>query len=462
MKRIALVGVLLAAIICAVIGVSTPSSALAGGGWGPMYSLDLATTHPIDSSMNGLSVKMTADSEIVMSAGDSYSLGSLYIWNYDESGLGEPMVLPAGPRPEALAVGTLGSDSVSVIVTANYGNNTLGLYKKVEGSWQPAVFTNTNSGPDGLAICDLLPGNGNELAVSYWTTGKINLYPYVNGVLGTPTQLTSVSAGWDDLACIDVWADGSADLLKLNGQGLNPDLELHRQITPGGYDRKDIDVSSYGYANDADAVGVGRANGDTADDILVASGNKVAVWLQDASGNFFVQWLLPIRDGFNARQVVFADASPIWADGGRNDIYSLHSDGFSIHMQSDGKYNTEPGSFFASDSYQIPGLATSTLRGGILVVDTTGDGEPEVYIAGNDGLIQLIHLPGYVPQVPTANPSATLMPTSTNLPTLVPTVTATPTKTSTPKPTMTPTKVPTKTPVPTATCVPKGKTNRCR
>ena len=331
----------------------------------------------------------------------------VFLQNQDGS-LANATAYAAGSRPESLAVGDVNRDSKTDIVAANYDSNTISVFlQQADGSFAARVTYVTNSGPDALAIGDINNDGLADIAVSHWTAANIGVFIQTSaGTISPMITYPSPQAGSDDISIADINHDGKNDLIKMNGQGLNPNLSVYLQNETGTLaSAVSYSVTDCGSFCLSHGIGTGDVTGDGLTDIVVSYGgnrstSRIAVFAQSQDGS------LQSPVAYNAydlpKPVEVADVNR----DGLADVLVAHDvwNALSVFVQQNNgtlsDYSLYP---IPYSRYQPQGLA---------VGDLNQDGLSDVAIADStNGLVLL-----YQTLTPPNTPTPTITPTQTSIP----------------------------------------------
>jgi hypothetical protein len=311
--------------------------------------------------------------------------------------LNSPVAYPALSSPISLAVGDLNNDGRTDIVALFNPSDAISIYlQQADGTLAARIEYPTSSDPDSVAVGDVNGDGLADVAVSHWTVGNIGIFTQnVGGTLNPMITYTSPRAGRDDIAIGDINGDGRNDVVKMNGQGLNPNLSVYTQNTDGTL----ANAVSYqlGFNCLSQGLGIGDLTGDGLADVVISYGgnrpeSNIAVFAQAGDGT------LQSPVSYSAYDI----PSPV-------EIVDVNSDGLADVLVINSGWNTlsvylqqSDGALHTYSRYTIP-YASYYQPQGLAVGDINHDGLPDVAIADyNHGLVILYHKP--LP-VPTSTPT---------------------------------------------------------
>ena len=319
----------------------------------------------------------------------AYAQFHVFLQKSDGS-LDTPVAYDARSRTTSLAVGDLNHDDRDDIVIAHpYSNNINVFLQQADGTLAPRVVYPVSTTPDSVAVGDVNNDGLDDIAISHWNVGEIGIITQTDlGTLSPMVTYPSPQAGYDDISIGDINNDGRNDVIKMNGQGLNPNLSVYLQSMDGTL----TDAVSYSVSNcsgfcNGSGMDVGDVTGDHLNDVILSyddysSGSKIAVFSQGQDGTLDVSISYPAFE--SAEPVEVADVN---ADG-LADVLTLHGG-----WNRAGVFLQENGMLSPVSTYQIP-YASHYKPQGFDVGDINGDSLPDIVIADyNNGLVVLYHTP---------------------------------------------------------------------
>ena len=335
----------------------------------------------------------------------------------NDGNLTQPRVYAGGNRAESLAVGDVNHDGLEDVVTGDFYDNKISVFiQKSDGGFASRLAYTASTGPDAVAVGDVNNDGRNDVVVAHWNSALIGVFTQkADGTLNPMTTYPSVSAGYDDIAIGDVNGDGLNDVVKMNGQGLNPNIMVYLQNSNNTLNTSvNYSIGACSSTCLSGGIGIGDVTGDgLADVILSYGGNKpssnIAVFAQNANGTLDPSVSYPAYD--IPEPVAIADMNLDTLP----DVVTVHSGWLRAGLflqRSDGILSSEL-------LYTLPNYYPEDLDIG----DVNGDGLPDMLIADNTGLIVLYRnanppstpTPGPGPS-PTPRPSATPGPSPTPVP----------------------------------------------
>ncbi len=361
-------------------------------------------------------------------ATDVYPAQLLVYLQTGDGNLAAPVSYDPGANSYSMAAGDLNNDGRTDLVIADVSGNSIVIFlQQPDGTLGNRVTYATGSQPDAVAIGDVNGDSLPDVVVSHWSSPYIGIFTQnQSGSLNPMVTYPAPQAGWDDIAVGDVNGDGLNDVVKMNGQGLNPNLSVFLQQGNGVL----APAASYSllgckYSCLGSGVAVGDVTGDGRADVVMSyggnrPGSNIAVFAQGTDGLLQTPVSYPAYD--IPQPVKLADIN----GDGRLDVVTAHGgwDALSVFLQGSN------GTLQAYTTYSLP-YASNYRPEGMAVGDVNHDGKLDVAVADyNNGLVVLYQS---VPPPPTPTRAPTFTPTAS----LSPTITLTPTTslTRTPSPT---------------------------
>jgi hypothetical protein len=314
----------------------------------------------------------------------------LYVFLQKSDGnLDTPVAYDARSRTTSLAVGDLNNDSrVDIVIAHPYPNTINVFFQQPDGTLAARVVYPVSTTPDAIAVGDLNNDGLDDIAISHWNAGVIGIITQTAmGTLNAMVTYPSPQAGYDDIAIGDVNGDGLNDVVKMNGQGWNPDLSVYLQNLDGTLSSA---VSYYAGCSPSctgSGVDLGDVTSDGRIDVVYSYGgnrpySRIAVFAQSQDGS-----LLPA-----VSYAAYDSPEPV-------EVADVNSDGFADVLTLHGGWNAA-GVFLQKNGilspyslYAIPS-ASHYKPQGFDVGDLNSDSLADLVIAdSNHGLVVLYHAP---------------------------------------------------------------------
>ncbi len=297
--------------------------------------------------------------------------------------------LPVGQQPFDVEIGDLDNDGKLDIVITNEGSNTITVYKNnnLQGSLNGANFSRTDfsSGPGsrGLAINDLDRDGKNDIIIS--TGGLYGIAILKN--MGTQGAITGGSFvltanlitgnGTQDVKVSDIDGDGKFDILVANG---NRVAVFKNNSSPGN-----ISSSSFGNAvqfSQATAgvvaiweIGVGDLDGDGKDELVTTNWGTfdISVYRNIATSGVIDlnSFAAPIKyfTGNYGLGLTIGDVS----GDGKPDIVTANSNGNNLSVFQNKIANNLDNTSLVAVNFSA-GISPSS----VVIADINGDGKSEL------------------------------------------------------------------------------------
>ena len=290
----------------------------------------------------------------------------------------------AGSGRIEIAVGDLNSDGWDDVVASSSGNDAIGVFlQKEDGTLQDQRLYAARTDPDAVVVADFNNDGKDDVAVSHWNAGYVGVfYQQADGSLSAVVSYPSPQAGFDDIDAGDVNHDGLTDIVKMNGQGSNPDLSVYYQQLSGGFSGP---ISfNYGSSWLPGGVAVGDITGDGRDDVALAilsnrPNSKLVTFTQDQAGALA---LGPVYSAYDAPESI--EIEDVNMDG-LLDVIVLQAgwQRLGVFLQSGN------GALLPYQLYYLP-YASNYEPQGLDLGDINNDGTPDVVIGDyNSGVVVL-------------------------------------------------------------------------
>jgi fibronectin type 3 domain-containing protein len=365
-----------------------PANVVAGGQFMPYQAF------AVGSSPEAVAIgDVTGDgrNDVVMTtwyAFDPENDFRLWVFAQTETGaLAAPVSYPTSAtyteRPSSVSIGDMTGDGRADVVLGLAGLGVQVFPQEATGLLGSPTLTSTI---DSLRIrLGQLDGDGRlDVAGIGWGSDTVTvLLSDGVGGLGTGVTYPARHGGYDDLEVADVTHDGLADLVVMSGQTYAvPNITVLAQLSAGGFGlsgeyRVGTNINTHG-------IGVGDANGDGRNDVVVSyGGNSPTAFIAVFSGTDLGTLAAPdSHTSYDIPEPV--EIADLDLDG-RADVVTLHG-GWNkagvYRQRGDGTLATE-------DLYQIPYASTYSPHG-LAVGDINGDDFPEIVLADyNHGLVVL-------------------------------------------------------------------------
>jgi Zn-dependent metalloprotease len=321
----------------------------------------------------------------------STQVDQIQVFNQKADGTLEttPLSYFAGGRLESLAVGDVNNDNRADVVAVNFNDNTISvLLQQANGTFASRATHPTSSGPDSVAIGDVNNDGRNDVVVSHWTAAAIGVFTQKSdNTLNAMVSYPSPQAGYDDIATGDVNGDGRLDVVKMNGQGLNPNLSVYLQNSGGTLD------SAISYSVGASCpspclgqgIAIGDVTGDGKADVAMSHGGnspnaRMSVFAQNSGGTLDAAVSYPAYDIPEPVEI-----SDINSDG-RLDVVTVQGGWLRA-----GLFPQQSNGTLASYSlYPIP-YASHYKPQGLAIGDLNNDGLPDMAIADYNNTLVVLY-----------------------------------------------------------------------
>lgn len=286
-------------------------------------------------------------------------------------------------RPESVDIGDVTGDGLADVVV---GLDEAGIevFPQLPDGTLGASIRYPTSDAYKIRLGDLNNDGLLDVAGVGWGTSTATVFiQNETGAFDGPIVHTVSHSGYEDLEVGDVTGDGLTDIVVMSGQlYATPNLGILAQQAAGGFA-----APAYYHVGQnilTRGVGVGDANGDGLNDVVVTYGGNqpashVGVFAQNTSGTLEPVVSYPAYDIPEPVEVVDLDLD------GRADVATAHGG-----WQALGVFRqTDTGTLDTEELYQLP-YASHYNPHGLDVGDINGDRSPDVVIADyNSGLIVL-------------------------------------------------------------------------
>jgi hypothetical protein len=275
-----------------------------------------------------------------------------------------PVALDLGGAPSAAAIGHVeGAARPLDVVTANTNGSVSVLLGKGDGTLQNPITLPVGGSPDAVALADLL-GNGLDDIVAANANGTVTvLLSNGNGTFAAP-ETFAVGATPKGVAIGDFLGSGHLSIVTANTDG---SVSVLPGTGSGGFGSPILTP----IGNSLTSVAVGDFNHDARLDLVVGTSTGLDILLGKGDGTFALKQTVPFfikEGGLAIPTAVNAVAVSALRGAGSQDIVALSDDAVSVLLgKGDGTFGSaavQPGSQFGVGSF--------------VVGDFTGDGKPDI------------------------------------------------------------------------------------
>lgn len=312
----------------------------------------------------------------------------LFVFLQDAAGVLQPPISYATSgsytsRPESVDIGDVTGDGLDDVVVGLDDAGIEVFPQLPVGTLGASILYPTSDGLK-VRIGDLNNDGRLDVAGIGWGTDTATVFTQnAAGTFDGPAVYTVTHSGYEDLEIGDVTGDGLDDIVVMSGQGYaTPNVGILAQHAAGGFEAPAY--YSVGQNILTRGVGVGDANGDGLNDVVVTYGGNqpyshVGVFAQNAGGTLDPAVSYDAYDIPEPVDVVDLDLD------GRADVTTAHGG-----WQRLGVYRqAEDGTLATEELYHIP-YASHYNPHGLAVGDINGDRSPDVVLADyNYGLVVL-------------------------------------------------------------------------
>ena len=301
--------------------------------------------------------------------------------------------LTAGTTPTSVAIGDLDGDGKPDLAVANYGSNTVSVYRNTStfGSISVASFATkvdftTGTGSMAVAIGDLDGDDKPDMIVTNWSSATISIFRNMatsgsinSGSFATKVDFTT-GTNPESVSIADLDGDGKPDLTTSNAGSATVSVlrntSTSGSITTGSFAAK-VDFTT---GTNPTSVVVGDLDGDGKPDMAVSNlgSATVSVFRNAATsgsittGSFAAK--VDFATGTTPRSVAIGDM-----DGdGKPDLTVVNSTSntVSVFRNTSTSGSITTGSFAAKVDFTV-----GTNPFGLAIGDLDGDGKPDLAVA---------------------------------------------------------------------------------
>jgi hypothetical protein len=338
-----------------------------------------------------------------------------------------------GTQPYSIAIGDLDGDGRPDLAVANYGSNTVSVYRNISssgsittGSFAAKVDFATGSLPFSVAIGDLDGDGKPDLAVTNRGSNTVSVIrntsssgSITTGSFAAKQDFTTGSDPWS-IAISDLDGDGKPDLAVVNygsnTVSLFSNTSSSGSITTGSFASKvDFTTGTGPYS-----IAIGDLDGDGKFDLAVSNlaSNNVSVYRNTSSiGSITISSFATKVDfttGIDPCSVTIGDL-----DGdGKPDLTVTNNGSNTVSVI---RNTSSSGSIITSSFAAKVDFATGTNPRSVAIGDLDGDGKPDLvvpnYSSSNVSVLRNANLTSTITSfTPTSGPVGTLVTiTGTNL-----------------------------------------------
>jgi hypothetical protein len=309
----------------------------------------------------------------------------------------------AGTTPSSVAIGDIDGDGKPDLMLANYGSNTVSVYRSTSssgaitaGSFAAQVTFATGTQPRSVAIGDIDGDGKPDLAVANQGTNTVSVFRNTSssGSITTGSFASHITfatgIGPQSVAIGDIDGDGKPDLAIANNAS-NTVSVLRNTSSIGSITSGSFAVqATFATGTTPRSVAIGDIDGDGKPDLAVANGASANVSVlrntcssgSITSGSFAAQ--VTFATGTNPQSVVIGDL-----DGdGKPDlaVANFNTNNVSVLRNTSSSGSIIIGSFAAHFTF-----ATGTNPQSVVIGDIDGDGKPDLAVANrNSNTVSII------------------------------------------------------------------------